>query len=161
MRLPRRSAKFGVGKDIGGAVYVHCSYEDRLGAVVQEAKANLPPDFQYHVVKYNYRTGAVSFVQCPNFDDAPEPTVGDIVTVSPEGTVLRRTQPLDPEIYHHKWLFVDDNYTGFDVQESKRRSAVCLNLTGVDRRRIGRKSYWESHVVPRIEKGRGSSTADR
>jgi hypothetical protein len=62
----------------------------------------------------------------------------------------------DPYIYHHKWLFVKDDYSEFDVEESKRRSLAWLVLDGIDKKRIGRLSYWTAHVVPRIE----SATAD-
>jgi hypothetical protein len=92
--LPIRSSTFGVGKEIGGAVYVHRMYEHKLGSAVVQAKVNLPDDFDYQVVKYNYRTKSVSFIQSQDFDVAPEPTVGDIVTVGAEGEVRRRSPPL-------------------------------------------------------------------
>lgn len=149
-RLPQRSKRFGVGKEIGGAFYVHRQYEDRLGLPVVEAKAHLPADFDYQVVKYNQRTGAVSFVQSADFDTVPEPTVGDILIVSPDGQLRHRRQASDPEIYHHKWLFVADDYDGFDVEASKQRSLTWLSLEDVDRSRIGKKSYWQQHVVPRF-----------
>jgi len=147
---PTRSVRFGVGKEIGGAVYVHCKYEDRLGDAVPTAKKHLPEDFEYDVVKYNYRTGAVSFVQCPEFNISTEPTVGDMLTVDAEGGVRRRRQPRDPEIYHHKWLFVADDYAGFDIEASRRRSLAWMRLEGIDRKRIGRKSYWDNFVIPRL-----------
>ncbi len=149
--LPKRSARFGVGKDIGGTVYLHRKYEDKLGTVFLVAKTHLAGDFDYRVVKFNYRTGAISFVQCTDFDTAPEPTVGDIVTVDAKGNVRRRRQPRDPEIYHHKWLFVADDYEGFDVEASRQRSVAWMRLDGVDRKRIGRKGYWEQHVLPRLK----------
>lgn len=149
--LPRRCSRFGVGKEIGGAVYVHRQYEAKLGVAVSEAKRLLPTDFCYHVVKYNYRSGAISFVQSMDFDIAPEPTVGDILTIDSQRQMRRRRQASDPEIYHHKWLFVADDYDGFDIEESKRRSCAWMWLNGVDRRKIGRKGYWNEHVVPRIE----------
>ena len=110
------------------------------------AKTKLPDDFDYQIVKYNCRTGAVSFVQCIEFDTTFEPSVGTIVTVDATGNVRRRQQPQDPEIYHHKWLFVGDDYDGFDVEESKRRSLAWMSLEDVDRKRIGRKSYWNKYV---------------
>ena len=55
--LPKRSTEFGVGKEIGGAVYLHCSYEDRIGNVLVAAKAKLRNDFDYQIVKYNYLPG--------------------------------------------------------------------------------------------------------
>lgn len=148
--MPKRCAKFGVGKEIGGAVYLHCNYEDKLGRVLITAKAALPDDFDYLIVKYNYRTEAISFVQCIDFDTAPEPTVGDIVTVDAKGNVRSRRQPRNPEIYHHKWLFVAEDYGGFDVDASRQRSLAWMRLDGIDRRRIGRKNYWEKYVVPRL-----------
>ncbi len=149
--LLRRSSKYGVGKEIGGAIYVHRQYEYVLGSVVQQALANLPVDFPYVVVKYKARSGTVSFIQCDDFDGAPEPTVGNSVIIDASGDLRRRAHPRDPEIYHHKWLFVADDYAGFDVTESKRRSMMWLTLDEVDRSRIGRKSYWEQHVVPRLD----------
>ena len=155
-QLPKRSSRYGVGKEIGGSVYLHRSYENRFGDVVLAAKENLPDGFSYEVVKYDYRTNSVSFVQCKDFDTTPEPTVGEIVTVDAEGHVRRRQQSRDSEIYHHKWLFVADDYDGFDVRQSRQRSLSWMALDGVDRKRIGRKSYWETTVVPRLR----SRTAD-
>jgi hypothetical protein len=45
---------------------------------------------------------------------------------------------------------VADDYEGFDVEESKQRSRRQLSLEGVDRRRIGRRSYWVEKVLPRL-----------
>ncbi len=148
--MPIRSRRYGVGKEIGGAVYVHRQYEDRLGPAVIWAKRWLPADFTYDVVKYNRRTETVSFIQCPGFDVEPEPRLGSVVLVHADGTLQRRAAPRDPLIYHHKWLFVADDYLGFDVQESQHRSAAWLALPDVDKSRIGRRSYWEAHVVPRL-----------
>ena len=145
-----RSSRYGVGKEIAGAIYVHREYEEVLGEVVVKAKHELPAGFEYHVVKYDQRTGNVSFVETNDFDTAEEPAVGKIVTVRADGTIRHQMQQEDPPIYHHKWLFVRDDYGGFDVEASKRRSEIWAALPGVDRSRIGRLSYWESEVVPRI-----------
>jgi len=148
--LPARSRRYGVGKEIGGSVYVHRQYEERLGPGVVWAKQLLPRDCVYDVVKYNRRTRAVSFIQCPQFDVEPEPSIAGVLTVRADGTLQRRAVPSDPPIYHHKWLFVDDDYLGFDVEESRRRSIAWLALPDVDKSRIGRKSYWLTFVVPRM-----------
>jgi hypothetical protein len=146
----RRSARYRVGKEIGGAVYVHCQYQHLLGPAVEAAAARLPPGFDYTVVKLQQRTGVVSFIHSPDFDTAPEPTVGDLCTVRADGTVQLCRQPSDPFIYHHKWLFVADDYADFDVAASKARSTAWLSLPGLDRSRIGRRSYWTAAVLPRI-----------
>ena len=54
-------------------------------------------------------------------------------------------------IYHHKWLFVDDDYKGFNVEESKRRLAAWLVLPDVNKSRIGRRNSWQTHVVSRLD----------
>jgi hypothetical protein len=150
--LPVRSRRYGVGKEIGYAVYVHRDYEDRLGQTVEWAKRHLPEHYEYSVVKLNQRNDSVSFIQCPGFDLDHEPAITAIVVVNATGQVQRRTTPADPYIYHHKWLFVPDDYRGFDVAASKARSEQWISLGDVDRSRIGRKSYWEDYVVPRLDK---------
>ena len=145
-----RSRKYGVGKEIGGAVYVHRRYEDVFGDAVAAAKVHLPAGFEYQVVKSVARTGNISFVASPDFDTAHETIVGEILTVRPSGILKRRRQLDDPYIYHHKWLFVSDDYDGFDVGASKSRSERWMDLTDVDRTRIGRKRYWEEQVLPRL-----------
>jgi|LSQX01.2.fsa_nt_gb hypothetical protein len=155
-KLPKRSKRHGVGKKIGGAVYVHRQYEGVLGQRVLEAKAHLPEGFEYTVVKLSERTGIVSFIVSRDFDTNPEPTVCDSISVTPDGTICRRMQRPDPWIYHHKWLFVADDYRGFDVEESKRRSLAWMSLEDVDRHRIGRRSYWAHHVLKRLDRDRQS-----
>ena len=148
--LPSRSRRFGVGKEIGYAVYVHRQYEDLLGGTVEWAKRQLPEHYDYTVVKLNQRNDSVSFIYCPEFDLEHEPTIAAIIVIGADGAVQRRATPSDPYIYHHKWLFVADDYQGFNVSQSKTRSQQWIALGDVDRSRIGRKSYWVEHVVPRL-----------
>ena len=148
--LPKRSARFKVGKEIGGAVYVHKQYESLLPEAVQKAKSFLPPEFSYTVVKFELSDETVSFIQSANFDSADEPIVGDLYTVKTDGSTTLRRKLIDPWIYHHKWLFVAEDYKGFDVESSKDRSRHWLALADIDSHRIGKHSYWEEHVVPRI-----------
>ncbi len=90
IKLPKRSARFGVGKEIGGAVYVHKRYQHVFPDGFEEAKRALPPNFEYVVVKYDLSTDAVSFIQSDDFDSAAEPTVGDVNTIRPDGTCTFR-----------------------------------------------------------------------
>jgi hypothetical protein len=129
---------------------VHRDYEAVLGDSVEWAKRHLPNQFEYTVVKLNQRNDSVSFMYCPDFDTAHEPSITAIVIVNADGLARRRLTPEDPFIYHHKWLFVADDYPGFDVAESKARSRLWIELGDVDRSRIGRKSYWDQFVVPRL-----------
>ncbi|MCO8123524.1 hypothetical protein NHH03_17385 [Stieleria sp. TO1_6] len=150
--LPKRSKTFGVGKDIGGAVYVHRSYMELLPQIVLECAQIISPKTDFSVVKYAEKAKTVSFIDSPDFDDASEPLVGDLATVTFGGKVTRRKRLSDPYIYHHKWLFVKDDYAGFDVEESKQHSLTWLALDGIDKKRIGRRSYWRAHVLPRLSR---------
>lgn len=149
-RFPTRSRRYGIGKEVGYATYVHRTYEGRIGQAVQDAKQRLPATFDYTVVKYRSDTATVSFIHSPDFDTSPEPTVGDIWIVFADGRSQLRRQAADPFIYHHKWMFVADDYSGFDVEESKARSRAWTALADVDRTRIGRRSYWEREVLPHL-----------
>ena len=150
LSLPKRSKRYGVGKEIGGAVYVYRRYEHVFGPVVEQARVHLPPEFCYTVVKLNLTNQSVSFVEVADFDSAPEPTIDTIITVRPDGSTKRISPPSDPFIYHHKWLFVKDDYDGFDVEQSRARSRAHMALPDIDRRRIGKRNYWITEVVPSL-----------
>jgi len=149
-KLPSRCRKYSVGKEIGGAIYVHREYLQLLPLQVRYAASRVSADFNYSVIKFVEKNLSVSFVLSPDFDTAHEPVVGDIVRVDANGSTKFFRQPSDPYIYHHKWLFVADDYQGFDAAASKARSLLWVALGGVDRSRIGRRSYWEENVVPRL-----------
>jgi hypothetical protein len=150
IRLPKRSRRYGVGKEIGGAVYVHRQYESVFGPAVHEARARIPAAFHYTVVKHAIRKGTFSFVACDDFDTNPEPTVGDIWVVPVEGEPKLYPQQTDPFIYHHKWLMVAEDYEGFDVAQSFGRSELHLVLNEIDMSRIGRLHYWLRHVMTHV-----------
>src|SRR4051812_9506837 len=101
IHLPRRSRHYGLGKEIGGAVYVHRSYEGVIGPPLLALRERLPPDFAYTVVKHNLKTGSVTFIHSFDFDTNPEPTVGDAWLISPTGADTFLPQLPDPYIYHH------------------------------------------------------------
>ncbi len=148
--LPKRSRRYGIGKEIGSAVYLHRDYEQLFGDIIARAKVMIPAYFSYTVVKYNLGTDAVSFILSPDFDSSPEPIVGDHWIVPARGNAKFRSVLPDPYIYHHKWLMVPDDYAGFDVEYSKERSRRWLALPNIDKVRIGRRSYWEQTVLPRL-----------
>ncbi len=157
MRLPGRDKRFGVGKRIGGSIYVHREYAAQISdptvARAISVVSGLAPDFRWTVVKSSQTARKVSLIACDDFDAADEPTVGDSWVVRESGAARLVKSPKDPWIYHHKWMFVADDYTGFDVEASKRRSAEWMSLDGIDYARIGKKSFWEASVLPRLRRG--------
>ncbi len=141
-----------VGKRMGDDLYVHKAYSGCL-AGWEKAAASLPADFEYAIVKHNKKTGAFSFIASPDFDTADEPTVGNAIKVSEDGTTSTTRMKQDPQIYHHKWSMVGDDYDGFDMCAAIKRSIHWKGIVGKNAKlssRIGTKSVWDSEVVPRL-----------
>ena len=150
-KLPRRASRYGVGKLMGYDLYFHRLYQDEIIPEDILAPAlGLVKGFDYNIIKYNLKNNNVTFIQSPDFDSAPEPTVGLQLLVKPDGTTKFMKPGADPWIYHHKWLFVRDDYPGFNVSESKHRSGHWMSLPDIDYKRIGKKSFWEREVLPKL-----------
>lgn len=147
----KKSHKYGVGKQVGNTIYLHKSVEDRLpNSVLDSAKDKLPDDFDYDIVKYDEGNGNVTFISSPDWNTSDEPIVGDAILIRGDGTERFIKQKASPQIYHHKWLFVNDDYDGFNTEESKERSISWLKVPNIQFNKIGYKSYWDSNVVPHI-----------
>lgn len=123
-----KRSKYGVGKQMGSQVYLHKDYvSDVIPKKVWEnalkVLSDADSDFEYNCVMYDTKTGNVRFDEAPDFDEAREPIVGDTITVKPDGTVKRGHSNY---IWHHKWLWVKNDYQGFDVNQSKAWSNKWL-----------------------------------
>lgn len=146
-----------IGKKMGHDLYVHKDYVAQTPIppeALKVAVSKLPKDYDYTAVKYNKSDGAFSFIQSPDFDTADEPTVGTSLKVSSAGDVKRTNPPSDPWIWHNKWMWVGDDYKGFDIDKAKARSKQWKDVVGVDKAvssRIGKKSYWDNNIVPRLK----------
>ena len=126
----KRSTKYGVGKEIGGEIYFHKDYaEDILpDEVLSQALQLLEeehPGFEYNCLKYNPKTGVVAFQEAPDFDSAREPVVGDYVSANTDTGVVKTGH--SNYIWHHKWNWVKNDYSGFDVAESWNWSKAWLS----------------------------------
>ena len=145
-----------IGKKMGHDLYVHKDYVGQTPIpqdALQAAMSKLPSGYDFTAVKYNSKDGSFSFIQSPDFDTADEPTVGMSVKVSADGNVKQTRPPSDPWIWHNKWMWVGDDYQGFDVDKAKERSKHWKNYIGVNRdvsSRIGKKSYWDQNIVPNL-----------
>ena len=152
-KIPQRH-KGDVGKMIGGDLYVHYSANDVLPQeALQEAESKLPEGFEYEVIKYNAADGSFSFIASPDWNTSHEPIVGDSYKVKKNGEVSITRQKADPQIYHHKWNFVRDDYKGFDVEKSVQRSIDWYRDAKADINmfKIGTQSYWNENALPLIK----------
>lgn len=151
----KKSRKYGVGKQVGNTIYLHKSVEDKLPSeVLVLAKEKLPTDFDYTIVKFDESNGNITFINSPDWDSADEPIVGDAILIRGDGSERLIKQKKSPQIYHHKWLFVNDGYTGFNTEESKERSRRWLKVPNIEFNKIGYKNYWDTNVVPHINESK-------
>jgi hypothetical protein len=138
-----KRSKFGVGKDIGGSLYVHILYvPDEMKQIVSDARAEVSiahPTFNPNVVRIDYKKGSVAFYESEEFDSVNEPMAGNMVVVK-DGVVSNPR--LIKQIWHHKWLWVGDDYKGFDVKKSFDRSAEWLDNDDIPFSKIGSKLKW-------------------
>lgn len=135
------------GKKIGGCIYIHKSYVNRFPSA-KHASTFLPKDFEFDVIKIN-KNGNISFIKCSTFDKLEEPIVEGCIVVKSDKELMAIPQQSDPWIYHHKWMFVDDDYEYFDVEASKQRSKQWEALKP-NKSKIGKLSYWNEFVIPML-----------
>ena len=124
-----KRSKYGVGKSIGGDIYLHKDYAldvvpEHILHHAEDVLHSQYPDFEYNCIRYSPKTYMVSFQEAPDFDTAREPIVGDYVTVDMEGNTRFGHSNY---IWHHKWLWVKNDYSGFDVSDSWNWSKKWLN----------------------------------
>ena len=143
-----------VGKKMGDDLYFHKKYVDEYidKDFYNELKSHLPKGFKFTVIKYNKKNETVSFIYSPDFNTADEPIVSDAYKVTKDGKVTLTREKSVPQIYHHKWLFVKDDYKGFIVGKSMERSKEWLVVSDqINMSKIGSKGYWEEEVLPLLE----------
>jgi len=140
-----------VGKKMGNDLYFHRMYADDYidKDFYNKLKSYLPKDFDFNIIKYNEKNRTISFINSPDFNESDEPIVGDAMKVTEDGNTTLTRQKRIPQIYHHKWMFVKDDYNRFDVDKSKERSARWLKISDkINMSKIGTKNYWEDVVLP-------------
>lgn len=151
----------GIGKKIGSTIYVHKSAINLLDADAQSRinEITVPKDFgEYEVIKYDKKTNNVSFIKSPDWDTKDEPTVGDSIMFKADDTHnITKGRKTNQQIYHHKWMMVAEDYKGFDVAESKKRSEQWENSDiDFDRKKIGNSDYWNETVASKLDKPKSS-----
>ena len=104
-------------------------------------------DFKYEVIKYDKQKHQVSFIDSPDWDTANEPEVGNTWTLKMHQDwtwKLIKARKKNKQIYHAKYLFVADDYKGFDVEQARQRAIQWQKLPGIKevKNKIGNKDFW-------------------
>lgn len=136
-----------VGKYIGGYVYFHRQYLSEIpqGDIIQWVMANTADiTDEYNIIKLSLRGLSCSFICSPDFDTSHEPKVTKVIMI--EANSIEPPRIIEYKnnfpVYHHKWLFVKDDYSGFNVEESKLRSDWVNNLP-ILKSNIGFSKQWK------------------
>ncbi len=114
----QRSKKYGVGKEIGGKIYVHKNYFHLIISpdTFLDAVNQLPYGFIFNCMVIDKKKNTIRFDEAPDFDTAREPHPGNFIEVNLVTKEIR--QGHSNMIWHHKWMWVMDDYSGFDVEAS-------------------------------------------
>jgi 2-polyprenyl-3-methyl-5-hydroxy-6-metoxy-1,4-benzoquinol methylase len=148
-----RHNKTGVGKKIGNHIWFHKNYISDFMPTKEYDKylSALPEDFNFKILRLDTKTSEIAFIESNDFDSNNEPLVGRSIRIFNDINGIHSSKinepTKDPLIYHHKWLFVKDNYDNFDIKQSKERSIEWKTKLGVDKMvtsRIGRLSFWNN-----------------
>jgi hypothetical protein len=137
-------------KRIGGRIYLHTSNIQSLDKIyhfdIEKARHIVEVCLQDRTkwncirIKPNEQ---VAFQYSPDFNSADEPEVTITMAVDLIGKIVIRTH--NNTIWHHKWMWVDSTYKGFDYEASKARSALWKpHVNKSELTKIGNKVYWES-----------------
>ena len=136
-----------IGKTVGSKVYIHKDYAhlvvDQDKIKIAEFVAGVKSK-DYVCIRYDKKTEEIAFQQSPDFDTADEPQVGKTIAVKVDGDVrISLPNKNNPQIWHHKWMWVSDEYEGFDVEASKERSKLWEpHVSKEEKRRIGYRDFW-------------------
>ena len=119
-----KRSNYGVGKLIGGQLYFNEQYrydvlDQALLDVVYDLESRIP--FKFSVIRWDIKNDEIVLIECPDFDTAREPVVGRMFNQDYKESRFFK------QIYHHRWLFVKNNYEGFDVAESWEWSKTWLS----------------------------------
>jgi|2_EtaG_2_1085320.scaffolds.fasta_scaffold00161_30 hypothetical protein len=135
-----------VGKEISGKLYFHRQYWEEYidpGTWERILSAADTEAFLFDCVMVDLRSGKVRLDEAPDFDTAREPTVGKTLTYMHEGEVKLGASC---GVWHHKWLWVKDDYEGFDVEEAYNWSFQWLQ-TLTEPAKGGSIKAWETQLM--------------
>lgn len=146
-------------KKIGGCIYTHVSNMDKLPEKLDEMMEkttsimidqNMLVEWLCgKVLKFDVKNNTVTMIESWDWDKAREPEVGDAYRVNLDTQEIKKIKSKG-QIYHHKWMFVADDYKGFDIEESKRWSEEWQSVIPTDKKiksRIGYKKYWDEYLM--------------
>lgn len=145
-------------KKINSCCWVHKSNVQELFEVIQKIDKgntyyldkvkNVLDDYfmEIEIIKYDVKYHKLSLIASPNWNSTFEPFVGVSYFWDFDDNCRKIIQPRknNPQIYHQRYLFVNHDYDGFDVEaDFQRRKHYEQFLTKEDVKKIGNYDYWK------------------
>ena len=147
MNKDLKRSKYGIGKLIFNNLYVHRIYVDLITDDLIRSNIQIAmklTKINYDVIRYDISNTVTTFIKVNDFDSSQEPLPDLYTTYANNKVKTTKGQ----QIWHHKWMMVGDDYHGFDVEESKKRSELWTEtMKHVDYKRIGRPDYWDKKLI--------------
>jgi len=141
-----------VGKKLPNALYVHISAIADLTPQLQEcdrqARALLPKESKFTIIKFNYEQPKISYLFYPEFDNDPHPALHQSIQVDLKTQTVQQRDyynSLNPPILHRKETFVNSDYPYYQLfaQLTKQEEAIGLFH---ETRTIGTRKGWEQRL---------------
>lgn len=144
-------------KKIGNVIYFHENYINKymnekqieLLKFIMEIKL-LSPHCGNNIIKLDTKIGDFSIITCKNFNTSREPRLlwGHKCYMGTRKLKTMVFSETNPPIYHSKHMFVENDYTGFDLEESKRWTSKwnkCVKKG--DKKNIGTLKGWKEFLL--------------
>lgn len=169
--------KYGVGKLINNCIYIHKScyeylqkwsieHKKEIGITLNDCHFYLTNNyskFDYDVIKYDNTDNSFSFVKVDDFNNNPEPIilegykVKNSINLNKEHSLFinKLNYPQNnPLIYHSRYLFVKEDYKGFNYKLDQIRTLYWKLLITNNKEycKIGKSDYWNKHYKPILDK---------
>lgn len=140
-------------KKVVNAFYAHKSNLEELQKVSRTAGiidfCDLAEEsgYKFDVVKVD--KGAITLIRSSDWDTANEPLIDETFTwgdVWYKGGKIAepKVRKNGRQIYHNKWMFVSDTYSGFDIARAKKRTDVWNSIPDIKsvKNKIGNQQFW-------------------
>lgn len=101
-----------------------------------------------YIIKVNTKQNSISFITCPTWDAVYEPIVKRSYVFNYNKQTYRVIED-GQRVYHHKWMFVSEDYLGFDIEDCKNRSEILNKIPEFREKKslIGNKDYWSAFML--------------
>lgn len=97
--------------------------------------------FWFDVVKFDKKNCNFTFIYCKDFDNEREPEITLCILVKKNQEI--KVMKGRGQIYHAKYMFVKENYRGFNIEESKKWYETWNKIIPKElKKNIGYKKNW-------------------